>query len=329
MVDTLEITAGTEWHAVQFYESDDQLCRVVVQHLARAVLAGGVAIAIATESHRRAFVAGLRAAGVDTGRAIADGTVVLLDASGTLAGFVRDGRIDPGAFLEWPGALVRGAESRGGPLHLYGEMVSLLWEAGDIPGAIELEKLWNELGDQLPFSLLCGYPSSSLSDPRHGHALDRVCSLHSAALPSRSLPGDSVVEASLPFPAERDGPGAARQFIDHVLWDWGYDRALVEDARLVISELTTNVVLHAGSPFRVGVRIEGDDLRLSVCDESLRRPHVLAPRPDEPHGRGLRVVAAVADDWGVVVTADGKTVWAKLRCVGVGAASTPRRPPRL
>jgi anti-sigma regulatory factor (Ser/Thr protein kinase) len=202
-------------------------------------------------------------------------------------------------------------------------MVSLLWEAGDIPGAIELEKLWNELGDQMPFSLLCGYPSSSLSDPRHAHALDRVCALHSAALSARSLPCDSAVEASLPFPAQRNGPRAARQFIDHVLWDWGYDRTLVEDARLVISELTTNVVLHAGSPFRVGVRIEGDELRLSVRDESLRRPHVLALRPDEPHGRGLRVVAAVADDWGVEFTANGKTVWATLRSEGAADGQVP------
>jgi hypothetical protein len=43
-------------------------------------------------------------------------------------------------------------------VRVFGEMVSLLWDAGLIDAAVELEVLWNELGVQYPFSLLCAYP---------------------------------------------------------------------------------------------------------------------------------------------------------------------------
>ena len=45
------------------------------------------------------------------------------------------------------------------PVCVFGEMVWLLWDAGQVNAAIEVETLWNELGHQYPFSLLCAYPA--------------------------------------------------------------------------------------------------------------------------------------------------------------------------
>jgi len=69
----------------------------------------------------------------------------------------------------WPGREVRA----------YGEMVALLWDAGDVLGAIELEKLWNELARDLNFSLWCAHHGHSLAVHEHAdelHEVWRLCS---------------------------------------------------------------------------------------------------------------------------------------------------------
>ena len=77
---------------------------------------------------------------------------------------------------------MRDAAASGRRVRAYGEMVALLWDAGDVLGAIELETLWHELGRELSFSLFCSYPASSVSGPEHAQALHQVCHLHSAVL---------------------------------------------------------------------------------------------------------------------------------------------------
>lgn len=278
----------------------------VAPYLAEALRAGGIAIAIASDAHRGAFQAGLETAGFDVGRALADGTLISRDSSEALALFMSDGRIDHDAFRDTIGRIVSDASLRSGPVHVYGEMVSVLWEAGAIPAVIELEELWHELGGSVRFSLMCGYRNSSVSSFRSPDALDRICALHSIVHPGRA--------AYRSFPAGLDGPRAARHFIVGVLRDWGYTEDLLDEAKLVISELATNAVVHAGTPFRVDAGIEDGDVRVSVRDESPEVPQFVGAGSGVPaHGHGLRVVAAVAQDWGVEARADGKTVWAKLR----------------
>ena len=57
-------------------------------------------------------------------------------------------------------------------------MVALPWEAGLIDAAVELEALWNELGVQYPFSLLCAYPAQAAACPGQLNALTEVCRAH-------------------------------------------------------------------------------------------------------------------------------------------------------
>jgi hypothetical protein len=49
-------------------------------------------------------------------------------------------------------------------LRAYGEMVDLLWQAGQKAAAVKLEMLWNELAQRRSFSLLCGYAASQCSE---------------------------------------------------------------------------------------------------------------------------------------------------------------------
>jgi anti-sigma regulatory factor (Ser/Thr protein kinase) len=84
------------------------------------------------------------------------------------------------------------------------------------------------------------------------------------------------------------------------------------DAKLLVSELATNAVIHAGAPFAVSVRADGSTVRISIRDWSTMRPRLRDAGPAALSGRGLRLVDALADGWGVDADPDGKTVWAEL-----------------
>jgi anti-sigma regulatory factor (Ser/Thr protein kinase) len=182
-------------------------------------------------------------------------------------------------------------------------MVALLWEAGDVLAAIELEKRWNALAEEVCFSLWCAYHTQSVAGEEHAGALHEVCRLHNAV----------VDDAQARFQAGPDAPFAARRFVSSLLARAPYGaRVATDDVHLVVSELATNAVIHAGTPFSVSVCCDGSAVRIAVHDwnstEPVMRDASLAARS----GRGLRLVDAVSREWGVDPAPDGKTVWAEL-----------------
>jgi len=300
---TRESPVGDREHVVQFYDSEGDLAHAVGTYLGQAVRAGEAAIVIATEGHRLAFQSELLAAGIDVAQAVSDGTLRWLDAEQTLSTFRQDGQVDPVAFRTKLTELVKDAQADARPVRAYGEMVALLWDAGDVLGAIEVEKLWNELGQELRFSLWCGYQARGLAGEDHADALHEVCHLHTAV----------VEHATAQFRAGPDAPFAARRFVAAVLeCHPSAERAPVSDAQLVVSELAGNAVLHACSPFSVSVQTDESAIRISVHDWSVRPPLMRDATPAARSGRGLRLVDALASKWGVELEPDGKTVWAEL-----------------
>lgn len=111
------------------------------------------------------------------------------------------------------------------------------------------------------------------------------------------------------FPADPVGARAARRFARQALWDLG---PVGEVAELLVSELATNVIRHAATPFTVDVSA-GDPVRVVVSDGvavDLRA----TPTPDDAtSGRGLLILDALAHRWGVERTESGKEVWFELR----------------
>jgi hypothetical protein len=122
-------------------------------------------IVIATEGHRAAVAAALRAAGADLDALRARGTFIERDAAATLAAFRRDGSIVPAEFDALVGGLVRDAAGSGLPVLAFGEMVALLWKAGEVVAAIELETLWNELGRRRPSRSSAAIPTRPSTTP--------------------------------------------------------------------------------------------------------------------------------------------------------------------
>ncbi|MEU5287736.1 ATP-binding protein [Streptomyces sp. NPDC020755] len=96
---------------------------------------------------------------------------------------------------------------------------------------------------------------------------------------------------------------------------WGHP-ALAGDAALLVSELATNALLHGairGRLFRVHLALTASALRIAVSDpRGERLPSLRRPDADDCYGRGLLIVAQLADDWGVEPRTVGKTVYAEL-----------------
>lgn len=304
-----EITLENGDHVVQFYELDSELTTAVGGYLSAAARAGEMAIVVATKEHRDAFEAALSANGVDVAKSRRAGLFVALDAAETMSRFIVDGQVDPVAFDSVIGGLVRQAAALGRPVRAYGEMVALLWDAGNVLAAIEVEGLWNDLGREVAFSLFCAYQSDSVSGSEHADALREVCHLHSAVL--HPDPG-SDLKATRRFPADPEAPRLARHFVVDQLWRRGHDDDLIDDAALVVGELAANAVVHAASPFTVDITARAGTVRISVGDASTAPPRRRAARPLTASGRGIGIVAAIADSWGTDPLPEGKVVWAEL-----------------
>jgi anti-sigma regulatory factor (Ser/Thr protein kinase) len=91
--------------------------------------------------------------------------------------------------------------------------------------------------------------------------------------------------------------------------DWGYPLAISEIPCLLVSELVTNAIVHAGTHVGLALRLKGRRLRSVVSDESSRVPGPRGGGPRDDIGHGLQLVEELADDWGVETTATGKAVW--------------------
>ncbi|WP_189329931.1 ATP-binding protein [Actinoplanes ianthinogenes] len=90
---------------------------------------------------------------------------------------------------------------------------------------------------------------------------------------------------------------------------------LYDEVDLVLTELISNAVRHGGGLREAQLADTGDHLRLIAADDDPRGPAVRARQTDRPNGRGIHLIQAIADRWGVERhhTEPGKRVWADLR----------------
>lgn len=149
-------------------------------------------------------------------------------------------------------------------------------------------------------------------------------------------------QARLNLPAAARSAGDARRFLAAQCGGWGLP-LLLDDAVLAVSELVANAVVHGRSAVQLTVSLSGDFVEVAVGDENPRPPVVRPVRLnldedineavalsrlqlDEPGaqwligeagsitaGRGMLIVDAVADEWGISSRTTGKDVWFRLR----------------
>ncbi|HEX5615618.1 MAG TPA: ATP-binding protein [Acidimicrobiia bacterium] len=110
------------------------------------------------------------------------------------------------------------------------------------------------------------------------------------------------------FTSAPTSAAAARRFVVGELGDVPTD--IRESITLMVSELASNAIRHARTPFTVSVERTGDVVKVEVTDSGSGDPVRRSPDPSEPAGRGLRIVDALADEWGVHhARGADKTVW--------------------
>lgn len=163
--------------------------------------------------------------------------------------------------------------------------------------------------------------SCACDAPAHRHATEH----------GRADPGAQTYTT---LPGSPLAPGSARALVRAALADWAEARVpgaehltdrLADDAVLVVSELVTNAVVHAGTEVEVECRLEeaAGALVVEVSDHHPSRaprdsdaeaPYETAEVPygTSEYGRGLRLVATLAESWGVTFRRGTKTVWARL-----------------
>jgi hypothetical protein len=171
-------TGSGHFHAVRFYKDADGLARIVADFIGDGLAGAEPGIVIATPEHRARIMRNLREMALDVERLQSEGALFLLDAHEVLATFMVDGMPDPTLFNEAIVPVIQ--QACGGRsdciVRAYGEMVDVLWKAGQTVAATRLEMLWNDLAASHSFSLLCGYAMGNFYKDA---AVDDICSHHS------------------------------------------------------------------------------------------------------------------------------------------------------
>ena len=132
------------------------------------------------------------------------------------------------------------------------------------------------------------------------------------AQPATAPPGARVAVHEVP--ARLAAVSEARRFLDETLGRWEVDEAHIETARLCLSELVTNAVVHSHGGCEVRVVLHDGVLTVSVRDSGIIGAVPLEPSGDPlaVHGRGLQLVEALTARWGHDPGADGGSVWFAL-----------------
>lgn len=127
------------------------------------------------------------------------------------------------------------------------------------------------------------------------------------------------------LPAEGRSPGAARRVVTEALVAAGLE-VMLDDALLLVTELVTNSVVHAGTGVELSVEIGPGSARIEVLDRGGGALPVTTSAPDDHRegGRGIFLLDALAQEWGTRHFPGGKAVWF---CLGVTDRVVPRPAP--
>ncbi|MGX1882724.1 ATP-binding protein [Streptomyces sp. NPDC055287] len=118
----------------------------------------------------------------------------------------------------------------------------------------------------------------------------------------------------LPFLAEAEEVAGLRRVMALHLRLWGLSE-LTDVAQLCVTELVTNVLSHVGpgTPTTLAVSMAGTRLRIEIRDPDARAlPTLLAATDGDESGRGMAIIDALTDRWGIILRADSKVTWCEL-----------------
>jgi len=172
-------------HVVHLYGGDDELLADhVSRYLGEGLRRGDGLLVIATPAHTASITTRLIRDGGDVAAATRAGQLVVLDAAETLASFMIDGKPSRPHFEQVVGKAIDALRERLGHerVRAFGEMVGLLWCAGQVPAALALERHWNRLLESRAISLFCAYPIDAFHDDVRESGLGALVGTHTHVL---------------------------------------------------------------------------------------------------------------------------------------------------
>jgi hypothetical protein len=170
-------------HGVEIYTRDEDLVESVVAFFAAGIAEQAPGAVLATSEHASAITWGLGERGLDSSR------LFFLDAHQALDSIYDEGAISLAAFDRVVGGLLDLARRNGtGRLRVFGELVDLVWQRGDMESALLLEQLTEEATASQPIAVLCGYRLDVFDMELQREILPGICNCHSHVLPAHDLP---------------------------------------------------------------------------------------------------------------------------------------------
>ncbi len=131
----------------------------------------------------------------------------------------------------------------------------------------------------------------------------------SGGAPSSPEPDRTSSPAARSFPSDAAAIPSVRRFAVETAGEWPVD---VDAVALLVTELATNAVQHAATPYTVELECDPPVVRIAVTDRGEGALNRIRPPLDLEHGRGLFLVDMLAGRWGVRGEEQGKTVWVEL-----------------
>jgi hypothetical protein len=157
-------------HLVQCFDSPDALVEGVSAFLNHGLLQGDAALVVMRLAPWNSVASKLASRGVSLSGAIASGQLTVLDANRTLERVMPHGAPCRGLFDEAVGRTVQQICSGWPRLRVYSDIVDLLMAEENFQGALELERMWNDLAKQESLTMLWAYSPATLHNPKASSA---------------------------------------------------------------------------------------------------------------------------------------------------------------
>lgn len=173
-------------HVVQIYENDNDLLDLLESYVCGGIEANDCVILLATKTHLTSLESRLQIRGYSIDRYIDRHQYFPLDAEEFLQKFMVNDMPDELFFMESVTDILGKARENHRNVRAFGEMVSILWSAGNQEATARLEDLWNLFSENNNLSLFCAYPKSSLSES-HSSSVMQLCCSHSQIITANQL----------------------------------------------------------------------------------------------------------------------------------------------
>ena len=166
-------------HVGQLFDEPASLGRSAAAFLLDNATPDTTLLIVAKPAHWRVIADELERCGYPLESRMLDGRLYVLDSTSTVLRLLTDGAPDSARFDSVIGSFVGelASESPGG-LRIFGDMVDVLADRGNLRDACIFEGWWNRLARSVPFSLFCGYSSMNLAGPGTVNMRRAICHLH-------------------------------------------------------------------------------------------------------------------------------------------------------